>query len=177
MCGCHHPFTCRISLPPKRYQDISFNFTNGFKAEYSRWAKGERIRVNGNQVSWYTSRETDYSYPTFRAYLDQVFIYAGTASLAKELKTIPYHTLQTGDVLIQGGYPGHAVIVADIAIHPETGKKVYLLAQSYMPAQDIHILVNPTDPALSPWYEPDSSAATIRTPEWTFYPADLKRFP
>ena len=45
--------------------------------------------------------------------------------------------MQIGDVLIQGGSPGHAVIVVDMAENPATGEKLYLLAQSYMPAQDI----------------------------------------
>ena len=82
-----------------------------------------------------------------------VFMYAGTASLSKELRTVPYTSLQAGDVFIKGGSPGHAVIVVDVAIHPKTKKKVFLLAQSYMPAQQIHILVNPANRNLSPWYE------------------------
>lgn len=31
---------------------------------------------------------TDYSYPTFRKYLDQVYRYAGAASLEKELSAV-----------------------------------------------------------------------------------------
>ena len=57
--------------------------------------------------------------------------------------SVPYTSLQPGDVFIKGGSPGHAVIVVDVAIYTQTGKKVFLLAQSYMPAQQIHILVNP----------------------------------
>ena len=61
----------------KQYAAIHFNFTNGFNAEYTKWAKGSRIRVNGNTVSWYPSKGEDYSYKTFRSYLDMVFSYAG----------------------------------------------------------------------------------------------------
>lgn len=82
--------------------------------------------------------------------------------------------MQTGDVLIQGGSPGHAAIVVDLAVNAQ-GQKVFLLAQSYMPAQSIHILKNPVNPALSPWYEADNSAV-VQTPEWTFTTKDLKRF-
>lgn len=162
----------------KRYGEIKFNFTNGFPASYKKWAEGERIRVNGNQVQWYASgKGADYSYKTFRNYLDRVFMYAGTASLSKELKTVPYHSLQAGDVFIKGGSPGHAVIVVDVAVHPVTKKKVFLLAQSYMPAQQIHILVNPANRSLSPWYElGDGTARYLYTPEWTFDKSDLKRF-
>lgn len=31
------------------------------------------------------------------------------------------------------------------------GEKIYLLAQGFMPAQDIHVLVNFVDTDLSPW--------------------------
>ena len=64
----------------KRYADIKFNFTSGFTAEYKKWAEGNRIKVNDNQVQWYASgKGVDYSYKTFRNYLDMVFMYAGTA--------------------------------------------------------------------------------------------------
>ncbi len=162
----------------KKYEDIHFNFTSGFQADYVKWADGNRIRVNGNQASWYASKGKDYSYPTFRAYLDQVFVYAGTASLSKELKKVNYRNMQIGDVFIQGGFPGHAVIVVDMVVHPQTGKKLFLLAQSYMPAQHIHILVNPRNRTLSPWYElEDDTTGKVYTPEWTFEKTGLMRFP
>lgn len=161
----------------KRYGEIKFNFTNGFPAEYKKWAEGNRIKVTGNKVEWYAAGGKDYSYKTFRKYLNMVFMYAGTASLSKELRTVPYTSLQAGDVFIKGGSPGHAVIVVDVAIHPKTKKKVFLLAQSYMPAQQIHILVNPANRNLSPWYElTDTDSDRLYTPEWTFEKKELKRF-
>ena len=42
-----------------------------------------------------------------------------------------------------------------------------MLAQSYMPAQDIHIVKNPGNEILSPWYETGEEAMII-TPEWKF---------
>lgn len=158
----------------KRYDELHFNFTNGFRADYRKWAEGQRIKVNGNNVSWYQAAEKDYSYRTFRAWLDCVFAYAGTLSLSKELQTVAYGSLQAGDVLIQGGSPGHAVIVMDVATNPK-GEKLYLLAQSYMPAQSIHLLKNPLSPQLSPWYKVSGETA-IYTPEWRFTSSDLKRF-
>ena len=90
---------------------------------------------------------------------------------------VPYTFLQPGDVFIKGGSPGHAVIVVDVAIYPQTGKKVFLLTQSYMPAQQIQILVNPANRGLSPWYElSDNDEGKLYTPEWVFEKKDLKRF-
>jgi hypothetical protein len=46
-----------------------------------------------------------------------------------------------------------------------------------MPAQQIHILVNPTSRDLSPWYElTETDAGKLYTPEWIFEKKDLKRF-
>ena len=102
----------------KQYAAIHFNFTNGFNAEYTKWAKGSRIRVNGNTVSWYPSKGEDYSYKTFRSYLDMVFSYAGTTSLSKELAPVNYLEMKIGDVFIQGGHPGQAVIGGEAELVP-----------------------------------------------------------
>jgi len=83
--------------------------------------------------------------------------------------------MQIGDVFIQGGSPGHCVIVVDMAHDPKTGEKIFILAQSYMPAQDIQILKNPSNAAISPWYSVDFGDV-LKTPEWTFTKGDLKRF-
>ena len=112
----------------------------------------------------------------FREYLDVVFMYAGSSSLSKELHAVPnIHEMRSGDVFIQGGFPGHAVMAVDTATSDATGKKRFLLAQSYMPAQDIHILRNPNSSRLSPWYDMDFGDK-LRTPEWTFRKGDLRRF-
>lgn len=163
-------------LKTKQYSALHFNFTNGFRADYNKWRSGYRIRVKGNDVSWYKTDQESASYQSFREYMDMVFNYAGTASLSKELKTISLSQMQIGDVFIRGGSPGHAVIVLDMATDPKTGKKVFMIAQSYMPAQDIHILVNKNKPSISPWYELDVNAKDILTPEWPFTSEELKRF-
>ena len=38
-----------------------------------------------------------------------------------------------------------------MAYDKENGEKVFILAQSYMPAQQTQILVNPFDKEISPW--------------------------
>ena len=160
----------------KQYDQISFNFTNGFKVEYKEWMKGKRMVVKGNKTYWSQQAQPSNSYKSFRKYLTLIYSYAGTLSLAKELKKVPIESIEIGDVFIQGGSPGHAVTVLDVAKHESSGEKIFLLAQSYMPAQDIHVLVNPDNSTMSPWYSiPDGNV--VATPEWTFYTSDLKRFP
>jgi hypothetical protein len=47
-------------------------------------------------------------------------------------------------------------------------KKVYLLAQGYMPAQDIHVLKNPVNASLSHWYAVNVIPWLLKPPEYTF---------
>lgn len=159
-----------------RAQPIAFHFTSGDEASFARWSDGFRPKVSGNAVEWTKSAKKNDAYPSLRAYLDIVFTYAGTRSLAKELHAVPdVHDLQAGDVFVQGGSPGHAILVADVAEQKETGRRVFLLVQGYMPAQQIHLLKNPSDASLSPWYGVDFGEA-LSTPQWTFHAGDLKRF-
>ena len=51
----------------------------------------------------------------------------------------------------------------------------FMLAQGYMPAQDLHILKDPDNQRISPWYELNSASA-VHTPEWTFKHTNLKYF-
>lgn len=159
----------------QEYDSIHFNFTNGFRADFSNWRKGKRIGINGNNVSWKQSASPSDSYKNFWKYLEMVFSYAGTASLEKEMSSIPIKAIKIGDVFIKGGFPGHAIIVVDMAEHKISGEKIFLLAQSYMPAQEIQVLKNLNDRELSPWYSSVISNE-MRTPEWTFEKTNLKRF-
>jgi hypothetical protein len=153
---------------------IQFNFTSGNTAQWTDWREGMRPRIAGNQVTWNRTATPDVGYDNFRSYLDSVFSYAGSASLERELLAVTDpQRLESGDVFIQGGYPGHAVIIVDVAAD-QVGRRVFLLAQSFMPAQDIHILKSFDD--CSPWYYARSEG-TLHTPEWEFFHQDLKRFP
>ena len=153
---------------------IAFNFTSGDRFKWKDWRDGIRPLLHGRSVEFAFRAKADSSYTSFRQYLDKIFAYAGSFSLEKEL--IPVQDaaqIESGDVFIQGGFPGHAVIVVDVAEN-ERGERVFLLAQSYSPAQDIHILRNPDSD--DPWY-PALTNGILCTPEWTFDYTDLKRFP
>ena len=156
-----------------RKADIAFTFTGGGRVPYARFAKGERTDETGRR--WWAKAKTDNSYDGFRKYMDLVFAFAGTASLEKELKPVEASDIQIGDVFIKGGFPGHAVLVADVAENTLTKSKRFLLIQSYMPAQDMHVLKNPANGDGSPWYAVPSG--DLVTPEWTFAKGSLRRWP
>lgn len=158
------------------YAGIHFNFTSGDRINFSSWVQGYRPIVKEDAVIWMQSGNKGASYKAFRNYLIQIFMYAGSASLSKEMQSVSdIRKMQIGDVFIQGGFPGHAVIVVDMAEQQAGREKLFLLAQSFMPAQDVHILINPNDERLNPWYSIDFGD-TLQTPEWRFTKNDLKRF-
>jgi hypothetical protein len=145
------------------------------RVDYSKWAQGYRIKVSGNNTSWYKATGEDYSYDTFRKYMDQIFMYAGTASLSKELVPVSVDDLQIGDIFIVGGHPGHAMVIVDMA-KDVWGNKAIMVAQSYMPAQDIHIVTNLNNKNTSPWYIINTNTKSVSFPEYYFNIDTIKRF-
>ena len=101
-----------------------------------------------------------------------VFAMAGTASLENQLIRKDIKDLEIGDVFLKGGYPGHVVIIVDKCVNSE-GKVKFMIAQSYMPAQEIEILNGQEDG--NPWYDADFGEILI-TPEYTFIKNHLKSF-
>ena len=100
----------------QRSDGICFRFTSGDSAWWSRWREGERPRVNGSKVQWKKTAAAADSYREFRRYLTSVFTYAGSYSLQRELEVVTDPArIEAGDVFIQGGFPGHAIVVVDVA--------------------------------------------------------------
>ena len=156
-----------------QYEKIAFHFVKGFLAEYEKWREGCRIVVNGNDAAWEKSASYDDSYEAFAAYLRMVFAYAGTLSMEGEAEGISFEELLPGDVFLQGGSPGHVVLVVDVCENAE-GQKAFLLGQGYMPAQEFHVLKNPAHES-DPWYYEEEMAYPFVTPEYTFAKGSLKR--
>ena len=158
----------------KNYESLHFNYTNGAKVGFQKWASGYYPIPKGSKVTWVQKSSCNDSYGSFKKYMIQIFNYAGTASLSKEMITKTIHEIAPGDLFILGGHPGHSVMVMDVAIHSETGEKAFILAQSYMPAQEMHILKNPENSSSSPWYKVNEIGEEFATPEWMFERSELK---
>lgn len=141
----------------KKYDEIEFLCVSGKKLNYFNYLKGRTPDKNN-----------------FWLYLENVFSYASTLSLDKQLRKKEINNIQIGDVFIKGGSPGHTVIVVDKCINVKTGEIKFMIAQSYMPAQEIQILMNPYDNS-SPWFDADFGNV-LYTPEWDFTKNQLKQF-
>jgi hypothetical protein len=139
----------------QKYNEIEFLFVSGTNFNYTNYLSG---KTPTSSNLWF--------------YLEKVFAYSSTLSLDKQLKSKLTKDLAIGDVFIKGGSPGHAVIVVDKCSN-DKGEVKFMLAQSYMPAQDIQILVG--DDEKSPWYDLNFGAY-LYSAEYTFTKEQLKKF-
>jgi hypothetical protein len=129
--------------------------------------------VKGNKVVWATTAKPSDSRATFRAYLDMVFNYASTLSLAARTRKIESKDVVPGDFFILPGGPGHCVLVLDMATDA-SGKRVVLLGQGFMPAQDFQVLASQENDR-SPWFA--LAGDGVDTPFWEPFPwSSLRRF-
>lgn len=160
----------------KKENNIKFHFTSGHLLSWNDYKNGTRAFVSGNSVSFRKTAGFDDSYQSFRAYLDLVFNYSGTISLNKETTPVTKNAdLKTGDILITPGSPGHVVFIAGVCINKE-GKKLFLLGEGFTPAQSIHLLSNPFDQNISPWYKLDVNTPETKTARYIFKPTNFRSF-
>lgn len=162
-----------FALDPNR---VHFHLTTGYDFWFSDYVAGRTFRVVDEEVRPAPKAAEAPTHAALARYLVPTFGYAGTLSLRRELGPVPLAEVQPGDVLIHGGSPGHAVLVVDVAANPTTGQRFMLLAQSYMPAQSVHVLRNVDEPALGAWFKVQPAAARVATPEWDFASSELGRF-
>jgi len=163
-------------------EKIQFHFTSGDLSSYAKWRDGYRPSIKGNRVLFRKAAPFNDSRATFMGYLENVFTYAGTISL--KMDSVPVaDDLRPGDFFLESGSPGHAVMILDMVQNDE-GKRLYLLGQSYMPAQQFHVLRNPymageVAPGFESsgpvWYALDLNIKT-HTPEWIFPSRSLMRW-
>ncbi len=147
-----------------RKERIAYRFTSGHRAQWTGYAAGDRAEVSGSKVSWVRTAPAARSHTAFRAYLDLVFTYAGTLSLQSEKTRPAREDIQPGDFFVEGGSPGHAILVVEVAVN-EAGERMALLGQGSIPAQDFHIF---TPGQGSPWFSLQGDE--LVTPFWTPFP-------
>lgn len=128
------------------YSKIGFDSEGGVYMPFSKYVDGYRLTGSG----WKAGYAKGATREIFDQYLRIVYSYASTRSMAKEMKPISISDLRIGDVFVQSGNPGHAVFVTDMAVNKKTGKKIMLLGQGYMPAQDLHVIKS--FESISPWF-------------------------
>lgn len=155
-------------------EKIAFHYTTGFLAEYVKWRDGYRIKADGGDFCWVLSAEYDDSYENFQKYMRMVFVYANTFSMdTYEAVPVAMDELQVGDVFLEGGSPGHTIMIVDVC-HDENGRKAFLLAQGHMPAQEFELMKNPAHED-DPWYYEEEIVFPFETDAHTFQSGSLQR--
>lgn len=156
-------------------RDLSYRSVSGQTLSYARYVRGERAKVEGRELVFpRAAAKAADRYPLFRSWLDEVFAWAGTASLERDAAKVGgIEEVHAGDFFVLSGSPiGHAVIVLDVAKDDE-GRVALLLGQGFMPAQSFHVL----RPAAhgSAWFVVERGAASLRTPFWRPFPMSALR--
>lgn len=151
----------------------AYQFTSGDLASFAAWARGERPVVEGAKVRWAQKAAPASDRASYRRWLELVFTYAGTVSIAREGARVERAELAPGDYFVLPGGPGHAVLVLDLA-SDASGARRALLGQGFMPAQDMHVL---RDASGSAWFSLEGEA--VDTPFWPepFPWSSLRRLP
>ena len=161
-----------------RADEAAYHFTSGDRTAWKDWRAGERFRVSGSKVERLRGSARANSHATYRGWLDQVFMFAGTQSLAKDSDEVATdEELQAGDFFVQGGSPGHAVVILDI-VEDGSGTRLALMGQGFMPAEDFHVLGWPGVAIDGVWFElPQTDGGRIATPSWApFKRIEARRF-
>jgi len=154
-----------------RYHEIGFHFVNGLLYKWDEYCRGIKVAPAGNDIKLIKAMPSPYTHESLRKYLDVVYNYASTISLAKELKKTS--DFAAGAVVIHPGSPGHCFIIIDEATDGD-GEKVFKLAEGYSPAQSIYVLSNPIEPEISPWYH--LHKGTITTSSCKFIDYEMRSF-
>ncbi|MGX9986698.1 DUF4846 domain-containing protein [Soonwooa purpurea] len=156
----------------EKYNAIHFKFTSGHQFYWNEYADGLRPIVSGNNVDFSkrAAPNSINSYQDFRQYLDIIYTYAGTISLARDLKESKNKIeFNIGDLIITPGSPGHVVMIVDKI--EKGNEKRYALIEGYTPAQSIHILSKNGNP----WFDIKPSKEII-TPRYHFEKPVIKQF-
>lgn len=155
--------------------DLRFTGTDGTIFSFAKWKLGERYKQKGDRLEAYQGEHlSEVDSVLLKSYLENVYTWCGTYSLYKETTPLSdKNQILPGDVFVRAGSPGHAMLVVNVAEN-KYGEKAFMLLQSYMPAQEMHIVKNPLRPALSPWYILKENV--VVTPEWRFTLDELRRW-
>jgi len=142
-------------------REVLFHATSGDPMPWARYAAGETAYEHGGRLRWRAATPA-----TWDGYLRAVFMWAGTASLA-ERDTVAVQVPRPGDVVVEPGFPGHAVVLLDVA---RTAEQTWVLVgQGYMPAQSMHIDPGPVDG----WWLWDNR---LELSSWPLETSGLRRF-
>ncbi len=154
-------------------RDLKYKAVSGVSMGYKGYVAGDRAVPVGSNIEMKRvagAKKDDHA--LLRAWLDDVFAYAGTQSVERDGAKVDKADMRAGDFFVLSGSPfGHAVLILDVA-KDEKGRVALLLGQSYMPAQSFQIL-RPNES--SAWFIVEPNAYAVATPFWKPFPLSSLR--
>ena len=72
-----------------RQDEAAYRFTSGDETRWRDWVAGERMHIAGSRVRRTRGRARVPEHASYRRWLDLVFTYAGTMSLARDAAAPP----------------------------------------------------------------------------------------
>lgn len=163
----------------EKYDLMRFSYDDNRNMDFFEYGSGIRFVW---QDSIYVKEEIaseDFSINAFNNYLGDLYGESTTRGLKADTREIEFGEMSVGDLLLQPGNQhskGHTVMVMDMAIDPLTGERLVLFGQGFEPTQDFHIIDNPYEEDISPWYRVDEDAHFFSTIQWTFRKKHCRRF-
>ncbi len=162
----------------EEFHKVAFSIGNKITFSFEKWRKGYRLNSKG--TDWVSGGKESNGEENFNNYLSSLMVYISSDNLKSDctkIEDVDSDEIRVGDLFIGSDKDGKTriLMVADICRNDETGEKLMLLVQGGSPAQTLHIVENPTDSNLSPWY---SCAFTnqLVTPDLTVNIEDRYRF-
>jgi hypothetical protein len=163
----------------KGERNLSYRSVSGQTLSYQGYVGGDRAIVRGKGIALErVAAPAKDSHALMRGWMDEVFSWAGTASLEPYSKKVAWSDVAPGDFFVMSGSPfGHAVLILDVA-KDDKGRVALLLGQSYMPAQSFQILKPAggnngfTDTA---WFVVEPNDQLVDTPLWPAFPKTALR--
>ena len=156
--------------------NLNYTFLSGYKANYLDFITHYYL-VKGSKVSLALRNNTLVdNIETFNKWIEKIWMWSNTESIDKyDSFYVEIKDIRPGDFFIESnpGSIGHAINVVDVAVNKTNNNKIFMLSQSYMPAQETQILINPKNGSV--WYSLDEFRDLV-TPEWSFTVTQLKRF-
>ena len=149
--------------------------------EVGTWMEGldaERFKVQGSRVARVRGGRGAAGHAGYRQWLTHTFRYAGTQSLKFDSEPVGDRPYRAGDFFVQPGGPGHAVVLLDLAAHPD-GRVAALVGQGFMPAEDLHVLAGGHDRVIDGvWFLlPTADRPHLATPSGApFHRDEARRF-
>jgi len=151
------------------YEKISFTFLSGFVFEFTKWADGQRVEVDGNKVKWVDGGEPSDDHDALIAYLKTLFIYSNASAIKSDVQDSADSS--PGKIFLD---TGNGALIIDAAQGAD-GDILVMLCQGGTPVQDIFILKNALEPAISPWFRIPQNGQII-TPDLVYVKSSLKQF-